>query len=754
VAIELISQPLKTSTLSVPDYYASIISESRNEYQVKFIFNIRRTDITEKNISKLKIKFYPENYNNQKKDKTKKIIDKQLIEYANIEDSKLEVDQLLLDTSIDLENLTKKPNKKRRILSQLPTRPTNSTNSNINLKDINLFIIKNIKQDPADVLQNYSEFLSYSNNIKNLVDYYTSTAIKNVVINYPRYSTIDEQSESPIIYASHIVKIPKLIKNAKFDKFDINFELYAKNETISSFQSISKQLDIESLFNKARSIKEPFFSGNTISNRSMLTATVKDDLADKLIFQKKTIDYNGLISRYETISEDTALKDNSIVIFDDKESAKLKIYRCISTVDKNNSDLSAYKNIIDAEISFFDSTVMLISNSNDEKAVQIELLNVPEEVGSYKIEKLLILPGSNGGIDGNAIVVSNYKTKDNNIVIDKNVMNGKTYEYMLTLLLKNGSSRISVKKLHKYIEKKVVISAEVSDAQLGTTQNGEASVSFNITSKIEQNTNELVKAALESAGISEQFADEIKGEKAFFQNLLFFKVKRINLSVSPGVEEEFNQFFNTGGVFNDDELTRYVSAVSNLDLSHSYRYEIRAFLKNPITLLPRYVKVIEGGTINGTYYKKRAYRPYKWFQKSALETGTLGAENEEGILLDSQFLQYDEIGVVKTVQMDVLKKILGVKNFLANRITLDKISLKWSINNSGDHYDHFVIVKEVNHIRTILTTTHNNSYVDNVNFSDAGNIRYYITPVYYDYTVGTTVSSQLITIDPEEYDQS
>lgn len=752
--IELISQPLKTSTFSIPSYYASIISENENEYQVKFIFNMQRSDFENKDISKLKIKFYPENYSNQKTDQTTKVINKQTKEYDNVEKSKSETNQLLMESVVNLQNYNVKIKKKRRVLSKIsPLNKNDSSGSNIDVKEINLFIIKIFKVDPSYVLKNYLKL--GNKEFKDLANYYLTTTNQNIAVNYPRYQTISDQSEPDTIFMSHIVKIPKIIQGAKLKKFDLVFELFAEKDVVSSFETLTKKLDLDDLFNNTYSLKEPAFTESTNKTSCKLSATTLDELANRLFLQKKTIDYNGSTSFYKNIDARIVSKDNSFEIYDPQDENKINIYRCVSTFDQINSDRSIYKNLVTGRLSFLDSTVMLTSNSTKDRAVMIELLNIPSEVLTYKLEKKLLLQGSQGGYDGKTVLVSNFKNKDDKIVFDYNVIKNRTYEYILTYRLKNNSHVTSVSKLHKYLEPQTTISTQVTNPVMSSSPNGDAVITFNVTSKFEQNNNELLKSALENAGIGEQFANEIKGEKAFFQDLLFFKVKRINLSTSPGIEEEFKDFLDVSADFSDNELNRNTSGVSKLDLSQLYRYEIRAFLKNPITLLPKYVKVIEAQTINGTYYKRRAYRPYKWFQKSVLETGTTNSENEDGQVVDSPFLQDSDIGVVATVELDTLKRILGVKNVLANRITVEKINLKWDIKNSGDYYDHFVIVKEVNHVRKILTTTHNKSYVDIINAEkDMGNIRYYVTPVYYDYTVGTTVASQIITIDPEEYDQS
>ena len=198
--------------------------------------------------------------------------------------------------------------------------------------------------------------------------------------------------------------------------------------------------------------------------------------------------------------------------------------------------------------------------------------------------------------------------------------------------------------------------------------------------------------------------------------------------------------------------TRFKNNISNINLLDSYKYQIKAYLKNPLTLLTNNVFIskpkIDQRT--GRTRKISIYKPYKWFQKSVLRTGTLLSENSNGTL-NVPFLNQDEyIGVAAEQTMSKLSQTMStITNCNATRLDKNNILIKWDVDLL-DHYDHFVIVKESAQQRNILTTTHKNLYLDEVSEKDAGIIYYYIIPVYANYDVSTAISTSIV-IDPREF---
>jgi histone acetyltransferase (RNA polymerase elongator complex component) len=66
-------------------------------------------------------------------------------------------------------------------------------------------------------------------------------------------------------------------------------------------------------------------------------------------------------------------------------------------------------------------------------------------------------------------------------------------------------------------------------------------------------------------------------------------------------------------------------------------------------------------------------------------------------------------------------------------------------------YDHFIIVKEVNQKREFLGAFSQFETTDLIKKSDMGLVSYHIIPVFKNYDVGSSLQSNSIILDPQEF---
>jgi len=233
-----------------------------------------------------------------------------------------------------------------------------------------------------------------------------------------------------------------------------------------------------------------------------------------------------------------------------------------------------------------------------------------------------------------------------------------------------------------------------------------------------------------------------------FGKLIAHQVVRVNMK--NGLREVFLDFLPNGS-FVDDIQSRQKFSISEIDDSSSYLYEIRTFLRNPLSLFRDYVKTVTVTMGQGT--KTYYYRPYKWRQPTTLSTGTiLSQDNEKNIISQKSLLEDGEIGVTASYLATNLSKIKSATNLIAERIDLHKVKISWEISEDFSEYDHFVVVKEVNGHRKILGAFSSIEIIDNLDEdNDLGTVAYYVTPVLNDYSVGTTNRTNSIFVDPEDF---
>jgi hypothetical protein len=760
-----IELPKIETSLTIPEYFASIVGESESHYSLALFFNISKSDLSKHNLSYLKIKFFRKNYkenikiqNNSLESSATRFLTKEL---DAVKRSSLIKQSVIVEDIVYLFQFNFGNDGKRRIKKEIITpifekqlRQLRSEYDDLTLKDKNLSVIKILNVDPADaILSKEYESNNLVNSLKNHYLFFSNQSQSK-----EKYYGVSEiNAEKTKLYIKRIVDIPK--EFAK-EPLEISFEPYSDKTNIQKFENRKKELNIQDLISiKNSRIKKPAISAIYTKNFAGLRTQQEDEKASGILLQKKTINTSGQITKYSNIFKNEEFKKNSIQSLPEPNiESEVQLYRCVA-FNSSFKNQTSYRNIIAGSIPFIDTTVLLLRNNSADKTMEISLHNPPVEAEAFQILKRRL---EAGGLDAYGVeqpiteFLSVKPTPEK--VIDADVISGHLYEYSVKYKLKNGIQKHSVRKIYKFVDptiRKSLVAAEITSPTINQSANGPA-VTFNISTRTITGETNLLKTLISRSGVSEEFLDEFKKLKDNYEDFIFFKVVRTNLSISPGIEEEFKDIFYEASSqqFVDDTATRKNSGVADLNPSHDYLYEVRAYFKNPASLLREYVKTVQsqikvaGTTITKSY----KYKPYKWLQQKTLDTGTLISEDANGNLAQVSFVEDGDIGVIAQIKIDKLEQLLQIKTATAKRIEMNAISINWTFDSSLENYDHFVIVKESNGERKILATTINSKFIDSIMFEDAGTIIYYITPVFNDYSVGNTVKTKAIVIDPEEFD--
>ena len=570
----------------------------------------------------------------------------------------------------------------------------------------------------------------------------------------------DSNRRQQTLFINKLISIPERYKN---EELEIFFELYPSTDPNSLiYKEVKKTFYICNLLSIKNSIiKKPSIQeSNTTRGLSGLSIKQLDKKASGIQVFKKTINSNGQVSKYKSFfRERNFMMNNEQEIREANSQSEIQIFRCVAYADDSSSKtLSAYRNVIIGTIPLIDQTIILISDVQEEKAVKITITNYPHEVSIFQVSRRKILKDSFGSFEEYKVIQHFVDIRQQQTVLDKDVINGEYYEYSIAYMDNRGDRRQSVSKIHKFVDSSNLksIAATISDYTLTTsiTENPGPVITFSIQHVINQESTSLISDVISQAGLGENFKQEFEKIKDKFKDIVFFKVTRINLSISPSIEETFNDII-TNEPFIDSPETRHNSNISNIDLNHDYLYTVRGYYKNPASLMKDLVITVPANKTSRGTTKAYKYRPYKWLQQKVLNSGTLLPEDSNNNLLHPSIFEDGDIGVVANIKIDKLETLLELKSVTARRVAIKTIFVSWMIESSIDEYDHFVIVKESNGgKRKILTTSRDLMYVDEIRSTDAGTIIYYITPVYNDYTVGTTIRTNSIIVDPEELDSA
>jgi len=758
-----IEQKKFETSLAVPDYFATLVELRNNDYHVSLDFNINRSEVEAKKLTKIKIKVSKKSYQEIQRVSDNNFLTKNLEAFRK---SKSRESSKILEETISLTDTLKSANRKRRVLIEVNSPNFEKQLQNFRspptdfftLRDKNLSIIKDVKLDPAEAIM-LSDIIIANSNITTLKNHYLFNSINSLTKDRKYYSAIESNSSQNKLYINKIIKIPERYKN---EQLEVTFELYTdSNPYALIFEERKKTFSIQDLLSIKNSIieKPSIKESYAKIGLSGLFVNQLDEKASGIQVLKKTINSNDQVSRYATVfKKEKFVKNINQKIEESNSLSEIQIYRCVAyNSDPGSKVFSAYRNIIVGTIPFIDPTIMLITDNQQQKAIEITIKNPPPEATEFQILKRKILKDSFGSFEDYREITKFLTIKPvPQKVFDYDVKHGEYYEYSVKYKLNSRTIKHSISKIHKFVDSSSFksISVNISEYSLTSSNTGPV-ISFSINSNIVQEKNNLILAAINQAGIGERFQKEFEKIKDKFQDIVFFKVTRTNLSISPAIEEEFKDVI-TGGQFIDSPETRKNSGVSDINLNHDYLYEIRGYYKNPASLMKDLVLTIPSQIKVGTGSSKKTYRykPYKWLQQKVLTSGTLIAEDANGNLLQPSFLEDGDIGIVANIKVDKLETLLEIKSAIAKRTDIKTVFINWKIDASLEEYDHFVIVKESNGKRAILATTHNLKYADVIKLSDVGTIIYYITPVYNDYSVGPTIRTNSIVVNPEEFDGS
>jgi len=762
-----IEQRKVETSLAIPEYFATLVGLRENHYVFNFAFNINRQEIKSKKLTKLKIKISRKNYEESIRKNTS--LDRNFLTrgFSALQAARTKDSFLILEELVNIEELNSQYLDKRRVLQEVrppnfDTQLQNYRNTRLDfftLRDRNLSIIKTLKVDPSEVV--LTDEYRKNSHVNTLFNYYLLESTNSLSKDRKYYYGIESNKVKTRMYVSRQIRIPEKYKS---EQLEVTFELYSANSNNLVFEERKKVLVIQDLINiKNGIIQKPIIVEAPLSNQTTgLQISQNDPDAKGLQVQKKIISTNNHVSKYVTIFQAENLRKNNYTrIFEANSVSEIQIYRCTAyNSDPRTKTSSAFKNVILGTIPFIDSTTIHVSDNETEKAVEILVQNSPPEAIEFQILKRNLLNESYASFENYQQLSSFLPTRPYpKKVLDYNVIHDRRYEYSIKYKLNDGTIKDSAFKVHKYVDSSRYKSLQTTLSDLTMTMTNEGpSITFKIGSVSVEENNNLIQRTLSQSfqtGLADVFQKEFEKLKNKLQDLTFFKVTRINLSVSPAIEEEFKDILSSGE-FNDNASTRKNSGISDINPNYDYMYEVRGYYKNPISLLKDLVITVPSQIKIGDGTKKKTYKfkPYKWLQQKTLNAGILSAESADGTLIQSSIVEDGDLGVVASVRVDKLEKLLELKSINAKRVDMKTIVLNWKIESSIEHYDHFVVVKESNSKRKILTTTQNLRHVDSIDLSEVGTIIYYVTPVYNDYTVGSTVRANTIIVNPEEFDSS
>jgi hypothetical protein len=565
------------------------------------------------------------------------------------------------------------------------------------------------------------------------------------------YMNYTEADFDDFVTVDEIIQVP--VESLRQTNFILELELF-NNKKLSQ-QVISSRINHqEKLDDLLIPYLAPSVKSSPIHKPGKVTLLLKqtDDNCNKINLYKKIVptDRINLDSSFSFVKSVYIKKsDGAMPVVDTHASSNPTIYRAVS-VGKNgvlgfefdsvviNQD-SQKTRIKNQKINKKD-TVLTLTHQIFNGFIKLFVTNIPSEpIALEFFRKDLSLNERTGTRISNRILLNS----DNNSKItfeDRSAKKDRIYEYYCVLIYKDGDEEVAKNNL---IVKYETIESNVATVSVTTPVISETNldVSFNIVKDISSKNIDIVKKLLTEQNILDEYQDDITNEKEKLQELFIVRILRTNLET--GEIEDFGIIDSLE--FSDRKFGRNKN-VKPLEAGIEYEYTIMVYSIASEILLEKYTRSVA--------YKNTSYDllPSKWLHPLTLKQGNLTTQITAKTRHANSVFTFGKVVDIQYVGInlkDVLPKIDSVK---AKTIGLNKALIKWKITGNPNKIDHFIITLESLGSRTIVGKSHNISstndfqFVDILDNGEHGALKYIITPIYFDYSQGSEVTTNTIFI--------
>lgn len=376
--------------------------------------------------------------------------------------------------------------------------------------------------------------------------------------------------------------------------------------------------------------------------------------------------------------------------------------------------------------------------------INLEIRNVPAGVCLVTIYKKDLSFKKDREIVGKPIIVNNQENSAPILVNDSDVKNGRIYEYECEMLYLQGIRRVGTTKVTIKYQPIVsnIVNTTTTTPSVFKTNTGVYDVSFTISSVPVFAEFDQIKKTLENQGLISMFQESIFREKEKLQDILAWKVLRTNLTT--GEVEDFGTIIDKN--FSDSKFGS-ILGVSPLRENCEYKYSIYTFLRNTETAITELTRTVSG-SLNSTY----TLQPSRWYHPITLTKGTLTTQETLKKNHAESLFTFGNVGDISEVSISLLDVLPSVSNAKVQKLQESSTLISWKVQGTAIKIDHFIITMEVLGMKTIVGKCHNITesnyfqFIDKLENTNYGKVKYGITPVFYDFSKGTEVLTNEIVI--------
>ena len=521
----------------------------------------------------------------------------------------------------------------------------------------------------------------------------------------------------------------------------ITFDLI-NSQTGQSIDSVTKTLDVTQHLRAYYTPKlTPIVKAGTSigSSRINLEITQRDPGAVSVQIFKKTIwvastdveDYS-LIGTYSVTS-----KDQPLIVQVDKPVNSTVIYRVVSH-GSGAGMASGYTNVVVTPGRHMPIKSLALSATQVTTGIQLTARHIPYNVVAIQfLNYNLTRHDKEYTIVNSAVKLIESSMRDSDVVtvIDSEVSPNHIYQYVARLIYDNGDAEIAGCATLEFI-KPSPGQVDTKIENLVVSHDTNPNVSFDVNTLTVDTNLDLVKSMLSEQDQKQFFQGDLDVQRSELKKLIAHNIQRIDLTT--GKREDFGT--QKVGAFDDNALRKNL-AIDPLVYGHSYRYEVCPLLRAAETMFDKLQKPM----IDVTTKKPYSFYPARFLHPMALTRGvmvsTLGASKRYA----KDPMSFGVLGLITTVDVSFDNEVARIVEPQATRLDRHLNVINWGVQGDINQIDHFLIMKQVHGIRTVLGSAHsefengNCRWYHPVSHHDNGNISYVIVAI---------LNNYLITSDP------
>jgi hypothetical protein len=443
---------------------------------------------------------------------------------------------------------------------------------------------------------------------------------------------------------------------------------------------------------------------------------------------------------------DVSSRNQSLLVQVDRPINSPVLYRVIP-VGQESIQGFEYSNIVIKPSRYNSIKAVSLMAQQVDTGIQVEVRNLPTSAVAIQFLRWNLTRFDNSPtiIGGDVGFIDNsVREADMLVTIDGDVSYNNIYRYVARIIYDDGHTadygdatlefiKPSPGEVNTKIEN-LVVSHEMT----------EPNVSFTISTTIVDTDIDVVKQLLENQGMLQFFTNDIFEQRDELKKLIAHMVNRVDLNT--GKRENFGIL--TDPNFNDSVLRKNQS-IQSLEYGHRYRYEIWPLLRTPETLFDNFQKT----SIDEVTKKSYKWFPAKFLHPYTLSRGVIVTSTGAKLRYAKEPMSYGIIGSISTVEVSFDKDIAKIIDASASNFDRYLNVVTWKILGDVRQIDHFLILKQVHGIRSLLGKSHsefphgNCQYLHQISPHDVGSIQYVIIPIYNDYRVGHEVVTNTLLVE-------